>query len=148
MVFCARLRWSTIEERFLTTGGTMRRARITATILVVVVAIVVGGFFYHDTHRSRGIPSRLTESQVVILEKGLNSRDGDEQAKILAQPLRAGYVQTNVPHDVTIDRASFAPDGMGAAHITVHAGGPMSVCYVLTLVRINNQWFIVSSVRS
>lgn len=125
----------------------MRRIRATVIILVAVAVIVVGGFFYRNTHGSRGIPSRLTETQVVILEKGLNSRDRDEQAKILAQPLRTGYVQTNVPHDVTIDRASFTSDGMGAAHVTAHTSGPTSASYILTLVYINGQWVFVSSVR-
>lgn len=125
----------------------MRRARMTATILVVVVTIVVGGFFYHNTHRPGAVPARLVKSQIAILEKGLNSRDRDEQASILAQPLRDGYVRANFTQAITIDRTSFTSDGMGAGRVSAYVAGSGSTKYVLTLVYAEDRWFIVSSVK-
>jgi|GEM_PF-6011023 hypothetical protein len=132
----------------------MRPGRVVIAAAFIVVLAVGGWLVYSRSSllpTSLGVSTTLTEERVSFLEAGLNSRDKSEQKKVLAPSLRSGEWSSAatlpIGATVTLDRASFVTDGMGSAHVNATVKGSASAEFVLTLASIDDQWFIVTSIK-
>lgn len=132
----------------------MRHGRVVIAV-TFVVALVVGGWLVYSrsplSPTRLGVSAALTEGQVSFLEAGLNSHEKSAQEKVLVPSLRSGEWSSAatlpIGATVTLDRASFVTDGMGTAHVNATIGGSASAEFVLTLVSVDDQWFIVTSTK-
>lgn len=95
--------------------------------------------------------STFTQANATMLEKAMESRDKDEQAKALIPALRGGsWKPSDVLPDgarIKINRASFKPSVNGEATVDATVSGSVQAELVLSLVFVNDKDWLISTTK-